>query len=183
MQLSAEQILATHKANVEAFFSLTNKAFASMEQLVELNLAASRTALAENSNHAQALLNVKDAQELLALQATLLQPLAEKTADYSRQLYDITAGTNAEFGKVIETKTKEAQQKLASLVDSASRNAPAGSDNAIAVLKGAVTAASNAFESMQKAVKQASDVAEANFNTVANSANLTKATTVTPKKR
>ena len=32
------------------------------------------------------------------------------------------------------------------------------------------SAANNAFESVQKAVKQASDVAEANFNAVANTA-------------
>jgi hypothetical protein len=35
---------------------------------------------------------VKDAQELLALQASLLQPAAEKAAAYSRHLYDIAAG-------------------------------------------------------------------------------------------
>jgi hypothetical protein len=37
-------------------------------------------------------------------------------------------------------------------------------------MKSAVAAASNALESVQKAVKQATDVAESNFNAVANSA-------------
>ncbi|RYY72695.1 MAG: phasin family protein, partial [Comamonadaceae bacterium] len=55
---------------------------------------------------------------------------------------------------------------FAGMVDNASRNAPAGSETAVAVLKSAVAAANNAYESVQKAVKQASDVAEANFNAV-----------------
>ena len=38
------------------------------------------------------------------------------------------------------------------------------------MMKSAVAAANNAYESVQKAVKQASDVAEANFNTLATTA-------------
>jgi len=60
-------------------------------------------------------------------------------------------------------------------VDTAAKNAPAGSESAVAVMKGAVAAANNALESVQKAVKQATEVAEANFNTVAaHAANVVK---------
>ncbi len=180
--LTAEQILAAQKANFDTLFGLTNKAFEGVEKLVELNVTASKAALSEAASHTQAVLSVKDAQELLALQASLFQPLAEKTAAYSRHLYDIASGTGAEFGKVFEAEAAEAQKSFVSLVDSAAKNAPAGSETAVAVLKSAVTAANNAFESVQKAVKQASDVAEANFNTVTASAvNATK--TATAKKR
>jgi cell division ATPase FtsA len=55
-------------------------------------------------------------------------------------------------------------------VDNASKNAPAGSETAVAVMKSAVSAANNAMESVQKAVKQATEMAEANFNTVTSSA-------------
>ncbi len=89
MTLTAEQILASHKANIETLFGLTTKAFEGVEKLVELNVTASRAALTEAASHTQAVLGVKDAQELLALQASLFQPLAEKTAAYSRHLFDI----------------------------------------------------------------------------------------------
>jgi hypothetical protein len=36
--LTQEQIAAAHKANLETFFGLTNKAFEGVEKLVELNL-------------------------------------------------------------------------------------------------------------------------------------------------
>ena len=182
MTLTPEQILASHKANMETLFGLTTKAFEGVEKLVELNVTASRAALSEASTHTQAMLGVKDAQELLALQAGLFQPLAEKTAAYSRHLYDIASGTPTELGKAFETQTADAQTAFANLVDSAAKNAPAGSESAVAVMKSAVSAANNAFESVQKAVKQASDVAEANFNAVANTA-VNAAKTATPRKR
>jgi phasin family protein len=179
--LTAEQVLASHKANVETLFGLTNKAFEGVEKLIELNLTASKAALAEASSATQAALSVKDAQELLALQAGLFQPLAEKTASYSRHLYDIAAGTGAEFGKAFESKSAEMQKAFAGTVDNLAKNAPAGSETAVAVMKSAVAAANNAFESVQKAVKQATDVAEANFNTMATSA--VNATKTVAKKR
>ena len=173
--LTAEQIMASHKANIETLFGLTHKAFEGVEKLVELNLQATKAALAETSSHAQAVMGVKDAQELMALQAGLVQPLAEKTAAYSRHLYDIATAAGAELGQTFEAQSAEAQKKVMGLVDNASKNAPAGSETAVAVMKSAVAAANNAFESMQKAVKQASDMAETNFNSVAATAvNATK---------
>ena len=168
--LTAEQLMASHKANIETLFGLTQKAFEGVEKLVELNVQATKAALAETANNAQAVMGVKDAQELLALQASMVQPLAEKTAAYSRHLYDIAQSAGAEISKTFEGQTAEAQKKFADLVESATQNAPAGSETAVTMMKSAMTAANTAFESVQKAVKQAGDMAETNFNTVSESA-------------
>lgn len=176
--LTAEQIIAAQKSQVETLFGLTQKAFEGVEKLVELNLQATKAALAESANNTQALLGVKDAQELLNLQASMMQPLAEKSVAYSRHLYDIASGTSAEFSKAAEATATDAQKKFMAVVDNASKNAPAGSETAVAVMKSAVSAANNAIESVQKAVKQATEMAEANFNTVTASAvNATKTAT------
>ena len=142
--MTTEQIVASHKANVETLFGSTSKAFEGMEKLVELNLTATKAALSESAHSTKAALSVKDAQELIALQANLFQPLAEKTA--------------------------AAQKQFANLVDSTTSNAPAGSETAVAMMKSAVNAANNAYESVQKAVKQATDMAEANMAAVTNTA-------------
>lgn len=168
--LTAEQIMAAHKANIDTLFGLTQKAFEGVEKLVELNVQATKAALAETANHTQAVLSVKDAQELLALQTGMVQPLAEKTAAYSRHLYEIAQAAGADISKTVEGQTADAQKKFAGLVDSATQNAPAGSEAAVAMMKNAVSAANTAFDSVQKAVKQAGDMAEANFNTAATSA-------------
>ena len=179
--LTVEQVMASHKANIETMVGLTSKAFEGVEKIVELNLTASKTALAEMGDHAKAIFSVKDAQELLALQSGLMQPLAEKTAAYSRHLYDIASGSTAEFSKAFEEQAADTQKKFMGLVDTAAKNAPAGSETAVAVMKSAVAAANNALESVQKAVKQATEVAESNFNTVA--ANAVNATKTASKKR
>lgn len=168
--LTAEQLLAAQKANVETLFGLTNKAFEGVEKLVELNLQVARTALSEAAENTAAALSVKDAQELVALQAGLLQPVAEKAAAYNRHVYDIAAATNAEVVKVAEAKIAEGQSAFMNLVDTAVKNAPAGSENAVTLVKSALAAANNAYESVHKAAKQAADVAEANFQAVTNTA-------------
>jgi hypothetical protein len=76
--LTAEQVLASQKASLETLFGLTHKAFEGVEKLVELNVQASKAALSESANHTQAMLSVKDAQELMALQAGLMQPWLKK---------------------------------------------------------------------------------------------------------
>jgi len=168
--LTAEQLIAAHKANVETLFGLTNKAFEGIEKLVELNLQVTKAALGEAGDTARAALSVKDAQELLALQAGLLQPGAEKVAAYSRHLYDIASSTNAEVTKAVEAQLGDAQKKFMGLVESASKNAPAGTENVVALVRSAVAATNNALESVQKAAKQAADVAEANFQAVTSTA-------------
>ncbi len=179
--MTAEQLLAAHKANLETLFGLTNKAFEGVEKLVELNLQVAKSGLGEVAEHAKATLSVKDAQELLALQAGLLQPAAEKAAAYSRHLYDIASGTNAEVSKIAESKLAETQKSFMAAVDSAVKNAPAGTENAVALVKSAVAAANNALESVTKAAKQAQDVAEANFQAINTTA--VKATQAATKSR
>jgi phasin family protein len=170
MNFTPEQYAAAQKANLETLFGLTNKAFEGVEKLVELNMQVAKTTLAEVAESTQAAMTVKDAQELLSLQASMLQPAAEKAAAYSRHIYDILAGTNAEVAKVAEATLADNQKKVLSLVDTAVKNAPAGSESAVAMMKSAVTAANNAFESVQKAAKQATEVAEANFTSMTNQA-------------
>lgn len=181
--LTAEQLLAAQKANVETLFDLTSKAFEGVEKLVELNLQVAKTTLGETAEATLAALSVKDAQELLALQAGLLQPAAEKAAAYGRHVYEIAAATNAEVSKVAEATVADSQKKFIAVVDTAVKNAPAGTENAVALVKSAVAAANNAYESVHKAAKQAADVAEANFTALTNTAVKTASSTAAKTKR
>ena len=170
MTLTTEQILAAQKANVETLYGLTNQAFAGIEKLVALHLSVARAAMQESEEHAQACMSAKDAQEFLSLQAALLQPLAEKTAAYSRHLYDISNQIQGEFSKVAEARSAEVRQGLTNYLDNATQNPPAGTEHAVAFVKSAAATASSAFETVQKAVKQANDLAHANYKAAADSA-------------
>ena len=168
--MTVEQIVSVQKSNVETLFGLAGTAFEGVEKLVELNLQVAKAAISDAAQTTQAALSVKDAQELLALQASLFQPAAEKAAAYGRYVYEIASSTGAEVSRVAEAQAAEAQAKFMALVDTAVKNAPAGTENGVALIKSAVAAANNAIESAQKAAKQAAEVAEANFNAMSTTA-------------
>jgi phasin family protein len=168
--LTPEQIAAANKAQFDTLFGLTNKAFEGMEKLLELNLQVVKSTLAESQENAQRVLSVKDAQELLALQANLAQPVAEKALSYGRHLYEIASSTQAEFARVAEAQFEDQNRKVQTLVENVAKNAPAGSETAVAVMKSAITAANTTYETIHKASKQAVEIAESNFNAAATAA-------------
>jgi len=166
MNFTNDQLFATRKTNVEALAGLSEKAFSGFEKLVELNMAASRALMGESIAHLQALSEVKDAKALLALQSDMLKPMSEKAASYSRHLYDIVSGSSAEFSKAFESSSAESKKAVTALLETSLKNAPAGSEAAVAVLKSAIDAGTNAVESAQKSAKQALQVVESNMNSM-----------------
>ena len=168
--LTPEQMIATQKSQLETMIALSGKALDGFERLVELNLQSLKTAMHETSDAAIAAMSVKDLQELASLQPNLAQPLAEKVLSYSHHVYEIASGTQAEIAKAVESNAAEMNRKVQSLVETATKNAPAGTETAVAILKSAISAANNAYDSLHKAGKQAAEVVEANINTVTSSA-------------
>ena len=164
MNFSNDQFIAIQKSSVEAFAGLSEKAFASLEQLVELNMAASKALISESISHLQALAEVKDVQALVTLQSDMTKPMAEKAASYSRHLHDIVSGSSAEFNKVLESASAESQKTVTQLLESSLKNAPAGSEAAVAVMKSAMAAGNNAVENAQKSAKQAAQLVESNIS-------------------
>jgi phasin family protein len=170
MNTTAEQFTATNKANLEALEGFTSQAFAGVEKLVELNMATSKSLLSESFSHVQAVLGAKDVQELQALQAGLLKPLADKSAAYAQNVQTIVSDSSAEFTKAVEAKTAEAQKAFSGVVENLAKNAPAGSEPAVAAFKNALTAGQNAVETAQASVKQALEAAQSNFTTATTQA-------------
>lgn len=170
MNFTNDQLIATQKSNVQAFAGLSEKAFSSFEKLVELNMAASKALIGESISHLQALSEVKDAQALVTLQSSLAKPMAEKAASYSRHLYDIVSGSSADFTKVFESASAESQKTVTELLETSLKNAPAGSEAAVAVIKSAMTAGNNAVETAQKSAKQAAQLVESNLSALSTAA-------------
>ncbi|MEO5843361.1 MAG: phasin family protein, partial [Caldimonas sp.] len=148
--ITVEQIVNTQKTQIDTLFGLTGKAFEGVEKLIELNISAAKAAMTDAAQATKAVLSAKDPQELVALQASLLQPAAEKAAAYGRYVYEIAASTGAEVTRVAEAQSAEVQAKFMAIVDTAVKNAPAGTENGVALIKSAVAAANNAIETAQK---------------------------------
>jgi len=163
MNFTAEQFTSTNQANFQALETFASQAFAGVEKLVELNMQASKALLTESFSHAQAVLAAKDAQELLALHTNLLKPLADKSAAYAQHVQSIVSESSAELTKMVEAKTAEAQTSFNGAVETLARNAPAGTETAVAAFKNALTAGQDAVETAQSSAKKVAATAQSNF--------------------
>lgn len=167
-----EQFSNVAKANLEAQLSmitnLTSKAFESVEKVVDLNLNVAKASLEDSSIAARQLLTAKDPQEFFSLTAAQAQPTAAKAIAYGRHLAGIATSAQAEFTRAAEEQIAETGRKMSALVDDVSKNAPAGSENVIAIVKSAIGNANAGYEQFSKTTKQAVEVMEANMNSAVN---------------
>jgi phasin family protein len=157
------QFAELQKGQMDAAVALSQTFFDAAERLMELNLAAAKATLEESVEKSQALLSVKDVQELMALSSGNAQPTLDKAVSYSRTVYGIANGANAEVSRIIEAQIAESNKKVAQLIDFAAKNAPAGSETAVSAFKSAVAAANTAYDTFAKASKQAVEMAESNI--------------------
>lgn len=173
MSKPAEQFLASAQTAMSDLTDLATKSLAGFEKLVELNMATAKTAMADTAEQMQAAFAAKAPQDLAAVQG-LVQPMAEKAAAYGRAVAGIVTETGASLTKAAEGKFADVQAQAMANIEAAMKNAPAGSEAAVAAFKSAMTAGQNAFESAQAQAKTAVAAAEKNFAAATDMA--TKAT-------
>ena len=163
-----QQVLDRQKAALNTLVATQTTLFAGFEKLVDLNLKVVKATLDEVAQTSQQAFTVKDPQEAAAFASGLVQPGAEKALAYGKHVYDIVAGVQGELAKLAEVQIAEGQQQVAEAVEQFSKNAPTGSESAVALLKSSLATANGAYESLTKAAKQAAEVAESNLNAAAN---------------
>jgi phasin family protein len=162
MYVTPEQIQAAGKANMEALLAVANTQFSAFEKLANIQASAVKSAFEDSIANTRALLGAKDAQEFVTLQHSFSQPALEKAIAYSKSVYEVATGANAELSKVAERRVAEWNESFVTLLDKVSKNAPAGSDVAVAAVKSMLAAANSAYDNLSKVAKQATEIAEAN---------------------
>jgi phasin family protein len=182
MMMTPEQFLDVQKTNLEKILGLSQQSFSNVEKVVELNLNAVKSYMEDSAEAMKALSSAKDIQEFMAVSSSVAQPMSEKAVAYSKDLYALTSGFASETAKLVEQQVAESNEKLAEIVETASKNAPAGSESAVAFMKSALTAANTAYDSVSKATKQAVEMAEANMD-AASKATIKATNTATTKAR
>src|SRR5690554_7340994 len=163
-----QHILANQKATVDNFLAIQEAVFNGFEKLVDLNLKVARASLDEASQKTQEALSVKDVQEAVNFASGLVQPGSDKITAYGKQVYDIVSGVQSTLTKLTEEQIAQAQRQLDETIDQIAKNAPTGSEGAVALMKSSLATATSAYESAAKVARQASDAAESNFAAAAN---------------
>ncbi|GAA4328354.1 TIGR01841 family phasin [Pigmentiphaga soli] len=168
MFATPERALASQKAAFDVILAAQNTAFAGFERLVDLHLKVAKATLDEVSLKAQEAFELKDGQDALAFTSALAQPSTEKALAYGKHVYDIISGVQTELAKLGEAQIAEGQRLVNEAVEQMAKNAPAGSESALALIKSSLATATSAYDSVSKAAKQAAEVAESNLTAATN---------------
>ncbi|AUL48172.1 Phasin (PHA-granule associated protein) [Bordetella trematum] len=168
MSAIPQQILARQKSALNTLVAAQTAMFTGFEKLVDLNLKVVKATLDEVAQKSQQAVDLKDPQDAAAFSTGLVQPSAEKALAYGKHVYDILNSVQSDLAKLAEAQIAEGQEHINEAVEQLSRNAPNGSESAVALIKSSLATANSAYESLTKAAKQAADVAESNLNAATN---------------
>jgi phasin family protein len=170
MYQAPEQLVAINKANLEIAMKFAGVALHGAERFLELQVKATKNAIADSVENVKAIAAVKDIQQLAALKDSLAQPTIEKATAYAKSVYDVTAATQAELGKLIEEQVSEYNKQVVATLDQMVKTAPAGSEAGIAALKSGIAAVNSTYDNLSKVARQFAEVTQSNFEAVAKQA-------------
>lgn len=168
MSTAAGQFSTANKANLETnltlFVDFTNKTFAGVEKLIDLNISAAKASLEESNITAHKLFAAKDMQEFFSLSAALAQPRTETAIVYGRHFASIASSTQVELAKIAEAQVAATNRQAIEFVEQVSKKIPLGSEGAVAFAKSAINSVSAGYEQFAKNAKQAVETLEDNVN-------------------
>lgn len=181
MNLNANQFTALQQPAVEAALVAFKAAFDASERLAALNLNTLRAGFVDGTAGIQAVLDAKDPQALVAIQADLAQPAAERALSYFRNSYEILTQGYQEAVKPFEAGFAQMNKTVAAELEKAANSAPVGSDAAVAAVKSGLAAANSTFDQVNRATRQVIQLAEANMAAATDAAVKAVANKTAPK--
>lgn len=142
MPFSSDDSAAGRHADVEALSIWSRSVLASAERLTALNLNTARAMLDDSIVSIRAMLEAEDAESLLGLQWSLVEPAIERSAAYSRQLQQISSESGAEISSLTGTRLAAVNRSLSGALQKFLGSVPCATSSAL-------------FETLQKAIEDA----------------------------
>lgn len=163
IKVPEQQLAGFNREAIEAALKLAKVSSENAEKVVRLQLETVRVMLEDSIKNAQALADIRDPQQFAERRAKILEKSVEQMVDYSRRIYELASATQAEFGKLMETRFEAFNRDIAQLVDNAAKTAPAGSEPALAAIRQTLAASNAMMETLAKAAKQFAHATDANI--------------------
>ncbi len=161
--LNNEQLIAANKAAIDSLLAVANTAMATAESYAALNLQAARETINSATRNSTAVLDAKSPEQAAALHSAAVQPAIQSGVDYLHNVYEISSGAAGEFSKLIQAQFAQFNKATQEMAEKAATASPFGADAAMAAVKQASAAMTQAYDYLNKVTKQASDLAQANL--------------------
>lgn len=165
--LTQQQIAAIHRANLDNLFSLTDGIVGGVEKLAGLHMQAARSGLADLRNVTQQAIAVRESQEWFVLHSNIVAHATEKMQDWSHQVFDVVAATQAELARYARAGWDAQVSQARTLAGDIAKGAPSGNGAAAAALDQAINATSALVETLQKSGEQAVAFTRSNLEAAA----------------
>ncbi len=163
MAATPETLLKLQAEAVNVSNTAVAKAIEGVQKLAEFNMATAKAAVEESTSRIQALLTAKDPKALSELLSRFAQPETEKATAYAKGVYEITSQTSADLSALFEKQIADSQSQVFAAIDAFAKNAPAGSEGVVSLLKSMATSASAAYEQAGSASKKFFETAQSNL--------------------
>lgn len=162
---NVDQYMTSGKAFFEsqttAFNTMASAALETAEKVTTLNMAAFKASVQDAGNVLTQATTARDPQEFFAMITSQVQPNAEKAASYARYLGEIFAEAQSVFSKAAESQIADVSRAAAAMVDQVSAGSPAGSGDALTLVKSMMGTANAVYEQVNKVAKQTGEALQA----------------------
>jgi phasin family protein len=158
----AEKAVDSAKQAQAVAIQMAARSLEAVEKYIELNLQAAKANLADVAETSSDMLKIKDVSELAAAVQASAAPTAAKAQAYGRNVYALNTEVAGEFAKVAEAQIAAANKQFAAAINEMTKNAPAGTEGMVALVKSAFAASNTAFDAISKATAQAKEMVESN---------------------
>lgn len=158
------------ESQLKLFAAMTACTLASTEKLIGLNMNAARTSVQEGSTLANQVLASRSTNDLQSIFAALPQATSTKAVAYGHHLTSIAADACTELARSTQSEVAGMTDRICNLIDQASRNLPAGSENVAALTKAVMATANSGYEQVVKTAEQAAHTIEENAGHIVNNA-------------
>ncbi len=163
MYPTASHLVDLQKNHLATLHVVTRTLIEAVQELANLNLATTRTAVQEVNQTLAGWLEGQGAPDQLAALGGLAQPAAEGSLRYSRNVYGITCRTGAELSKIIEARVAEGTDAISRLIETTAKNGPPGCEAAASFWVGAINASKPVFDTISQTVVRTAELAGANL--------------------
>lgn len=159
---SIQELSSVQRGNVEAAQSLANLLLEAGHKITLLNLEMARNAVKQGASR----LAADVAGESRGIVAA--KPMARETATYFKNLAHISAETQVEIARLVQSHMSEFGKSAISFLDRASKSdSNMGAVMATAALKSAVATATASCQSLTETTRRVTEMAQANANALA----------------
>lgn len=155
MAINQDQFNELQKKNLEAAMRLAQLSIENSQRIMEIQVSTAKSLFEEGVQNAKALTAAKDPKDMVELRTHYAQNTTEKMLACAREIAEITASTQAAFGKLIGEQLTSGSQDMFEAMQKMFKGMPIADNNAMSAMQTAMDTTRAAFEQMTRASTQA----------------------------